>query len=100
VAHLEVVRVPLVIEDVAARQRRLIQMPDQNLVVQREIAKSVGVELDDGRLADALEEILPLRRGSRSRGRLSARARCRSHDYLSSVHQLSAIELAAISCHE
>ncbi len=74
VAHLEVVRVPLVIEDVAARQRRLIQMPDQNLFVQRQIAESVGVELDDGRLADALEEIRPLGRRSRSRGRLSAGA--------------------------
>ena len=58
VAHLEVVRVPLVVEDVAAGERRLIQMPDERLLFERQLAEAVRVQLHDGRIVDALEQVL------------------------------------------
>ena len=69
VAHLEVVRVSLVVEDVAPGERRLVQMPDERLLPERQRAETVGVELHDRRLVDLLEEVtaigLPvLRRGA------------------------------------
>ena len=48
-AHLEVAGVPLVIEDVAAGQRRQVEMPQQRLVAQRQLAESIRVHLDDRR---------------------------------------------------
>ena len=57
VAHLEVVRVALVVEDVAAGDRRLVEVPDQRLLAQRQIAEAVGVDLHDGGFADPLEQV-------------------------------------------
>ena len=73
VAHLEVMRVALVVEDVASGNRGLAEVPDQGLLAQREIAKGVGVDLDDRGLADALEQVFPVggrRGGGGRRGRL------------------------------
>ena len=59
VAHLEVVRVPLVVEDVAAGDRGLVRC--QISVFSRAAGReTVGVQLDDRRFADALEEVLPV----------------------------------------
>ena len=55
--HLEVVLVALVVEDVAARDRGVVQMPDQHFLAQRERLEAVGVDLCDGGVADALEQV-------------------------------------------
>jgi hypothetical protein len=57
VAHLEVQRVLLIVEDVAAGERGLVEVPDEDLLVQRQVAESVRVDLDDGGLADLLEQV-------------------------------------------
>ena len=54
------VRVPLVVEDVAAGERRLVQVPDERLLLQRQRLKAVGVQLHDGRIVDALEQVRPV----------------------------------------
>ena len=59
VAHLEVMRVALVVEDVAPGYRGLGQMPDQRLLPHRQITKPVRVDLDHGGFADAFEQVLP-----------------------------------------
>jgi hypothetical protein len=69
VAHLEAVRVALVVKDVAPGNGRLVEMPDQRLLFQRQIAEAVGIELDDGRFADALEQVRPIGRGRGSHRR-------------------------------
>src|SRR5262249_43523495 len=76
--HLEVVRVALVVKDVAAGDRRLREVPDERLLTQREVPKAVGVDLDDRCFADALEEIRPLRHPVRSvyHGGSPTRSRC------------------------
>ena len=58
VAHLEIVRIALVIEDVTAGERRLIQVPDERFVLERQVAEAVRVDLNDRRVADALEQVL------------------------------------------
>ncbi len=60
VAHVEVVRVALVVKDVAARDRGARQMPHEHFVAERQIAEAVRVELHDRGFVDALEEVLPL----------------------------------------
>ena len=67
IAHLEAWRVFLIEKDVATRQRRLVQVPDERLLLQRQRLKAVGVDLYDGRLVDALEQIGPFHRGRRGR---------------------------------
>ena len=68
IAHLEAVRVALVVEDVASGDGRLSQVPDERPVAQRQIAESVRIELDDRRFVDALEQVFSLwRRGRRHR---------------------------------
>src|SRR6476646_10811049 len=47
----------LIHKDVAAGNGCLRQVPDQCLLPERQIAKAVGVDLDDRRLADAFEEV-------------------------------------------
>ena len=69
VAHLETPRVLLIVEDVAAGKRRLIEMPDERFLGERQIAESVRVHLHDGRVANALEEIRPPGRCRRGIGR-------------------------------
>jgi hypothetical protein len=56
-SHLEIVRVALVVIDVAACQGGLIQVPDEQLLVGRQLVEPVGVQLDDRRLVHALEEV-------------------------------------------
>ncbi len=63
VAHLEVVHVALVVIDVAACERGLIQVPDELLLFERELLEAVGVHLHDRCIVHPLEEILPLRDG-------------------------------------
>ena len=63
VAHLEVVHVALVVIDVAACERGLIQVPDELLLFERELLEAVGVHLHDRCIVHSLEEILPLRDG-------------------------------------
>ena len=58
VAHLERVAVLLIDEDVAAGERRLVEMPDQRLLLQRQRREAVRVELHDRRIVDALEQVL------------------------------------------
>ena len=61
VAHLERVLVLLVDEDVAPGQRRLVEVPDQRLLLQRQRREAVGVQLHDGRIVDALEQVFSIR---------------------------------------
>ena len=65
VADAEVMAMTLVVIDVAAGDRRLIQMPDERLLLQRQLVEAVGVQLDDRRVVDLLEQVRP-------RGRLQS----------------------------
>src|SRR5262245_3279683 len=47
----------LIIIDVATRERRLVQVPDQGLFLQGEIDKPVCIQLHDGCFVDPLEPI-------------------------------------------
>ena len=58
VAHVQAVGVALVVVDVAAGQRRLVEMPDQDLLLERQRGESVGIELHDRGIVDPLEQIL------------------------------------------
>ena len=60
VAHLEVVRVALVVKDVAAGERRLVEVPDQQLLIERQVGKAVGVQLRDGRIVNPLEQVFAI----------------------------------------
>ncbi|MCU0974647.1 MAG: hypothetical protein MUF80_11965 [Burkholderiales bacterium] len=51
------VGVALVVVDVAPGQRGLVQVPRQRLVSKREVRESVGVQLNDRRVLDALEQV-------------------------------------------
>ncbi len=77
VPHLEAVGVPLIVEDVAARERRLVKVPDQRALAERERAESIRVHLHDGGLANLLEQVLPVgrRAGERRLGRRVTRHR-------------------------
>ena len=59
IADLEIEPVPLVVEDVAPRQRREVEMPDQNLVFERQRGETVRIHLHHCHVVDPLEEILP-----------------------------------------
>ena len=66
VAHVEVVRVPLVVKNIAAGDSRLVEMPDQDALIDRQRLETVGVQLHDRGFVDALEQILAFdRRGAR-----------------------------------
>ena len=58
----------LVVKDVAAGNRGAVQVPDQRFLAQGQRAEPVGVQLDHGRFADALEQVLAVRRGGCGRG--------------------------------
>ena len=58
--HLQTVGVALVVEDVAAGEGGVGQVPDEHLLAQVERLEAVGVELGDGGVADALEEVRAL----------------------------------------
>ena len=51
--------VALVEEDVAPGNRRLGEMPDERLLAQRQITKTVRVQLNHGGLANAFEQVFP-----------------------------------------
>ena len=57
VAHLEVVAVALVVVDVPAGQRRLVEVPHEHLLVERQGREPIGVELHDRRIVDAFEQV-------------------------------------------
>jgi len=61
------VRVALVVEDVAAGDGGLRQVPDQDPLAQREIAESVRVHLHHRRVVYAFEKILAIDRRRRGR---------------------------------
>ena len=62
IAHLEIVRIPLVVKNVAARDGGPIQVPDQRLLAKRQVAESVDIQLDHRGFANPLDEILPIGR--------------------------------------
>ena len=56
----EVMAMALVVIDVAAGERGLIQMPDERLLRERQLLEAVGVQLDDRRVVDLLEQVAPI----------------------------------------
>ena len=56
-AHFERIAMLLVVEDVAAGDRGLVEMPDQRLLAQRQAGEPVRVELRDGGVVDPLEQV-------------------------------------------
>ena len=58
-SHLERRAVLLIDEDVAPGERRLVQVPDQRLLAQRQRVEAVRVQLHGRRVVHALEQILP-----------------------------------------
>ena len=60
VAHLEVVRVALIVKDVASCDGGLVQVPDECLFPQRQRIEAIGVDLDDSRLVHALRAVFPI----------------------------------------
>jgi len=60
-AHLERVFVLLIDEDVAPGQRRLVEMPDQRLLLERQRREAVRIQLDNGGVIDAIEKVLAVR---------------------------------------
>src|SRR6185503_5810803 len=63
VAHHGVVGVALVVKDVASCDGGLCEMPDQRPVLERQGAEPVGIELHDGCLVYAFEQVLAIGRG-------------------------------------
>ncbi len=59
-ADAQVVAMPLVVIDVTARQRRLIQMPDERLLGEIQLLEAIGIELDDGGVVNLLEQVAPI----------------------------------------
>src|SRR5215831_16696749 len=57
VADVEIQRVPLVVVDVAAGDRGEIEMPHETFLVERQRPETVRVDLHDGSVIDALEEV-------------------------------------------
>ena len=57
VAHRQVVGVALVVEDVAPGDGRLVEVPGEDAVAERQVREPVRVQLDDGGLADAFEQV-------------------------------------------
>ena len=53
----EVVAVALVVVDVAAGERRLIEVPDEHLLLERQRGEAVGIELHDGGIVHPLEQV-------------------------------------------
>lgn len=58
VADAEIEAMALVVIDVAAGERGLVQMPDQRLLFQRQLVEPVGVQLDDRGIVDLFEQVL------------------------------------------
>jgi hypothetical protein len=58
--NAQVVAMTLVVIDIATGERGLVQVPDQRLMRERQFLESVGVELDDRRVIDLLEQVLPI----------------------------------------
>ncbi len=56
--HRQVSRVPLHVVNIPPRNRCLIQMPDQELLLERQILEPVGVKLHDGDIIDSFQQIL------------------------------------------
>ena len=69
VAHREIVDIALVVIDVAAGQRRPIQVPYEHLLVQRQVGEAVGVELHDGGFIDLFQAVRAIARRRRYRAR-------------------------------
>ena len=56
----EVMAMSLVVIDVAAGERGLVQVPDERLLLQRQLLEAVGVQLHDRRIVDLLEQVAPI----------------------------------------
>jgi hypothetical protein len=57
VANAQVMTVPLVVVDVAPGNRRLVEVPDKGLLLERQLVKAIGIQLDDGGFADLFEQV-------------------------------------------
>jgi len=55
IAHLEVMRVALIVVNIAAGERGAVQVPDEKLLVQRQRGKPVRIQLRDGGIVHTLE---------------------------------------------
>jgi hypothetical protein len=75
-AHLERAGVLLVEEEVASGDGRLVQMPDERLLFERQRRKSVRIQLHHGGFVDALEKVC-------ARAGRPARRRARPHPAIS-----------------
>jgi hypothetical protein len=62
VPHVQVVDVPLIEKNVASGDRRLVEVPNQNALLERQRIESLGVQLHDRRFVNSLEEVLALSR--------------------------------------
>ena len=58
----------LVVVDVAPGDRGLVEMPDERLVLQRQVAEGVGVQLHDRRFVDPLEQVFAIGRAAVAAG--------------------------------
>ena len=63
-AHLERVPVALVVVDVAAGERGLIEMPGEDLLVERQRIEPIRVVLHDGRIVDLFEQVTAFHQSS------------------------------------
>ena len=79
VAHLEGARVLLIEEDVTSGDRCLVEMPDQRLVLERQLVETVRIQLHDRRIVDAVEEVLAI---AGRPGRRALRRRCGRGSFL------------------
>jgi hypothetical protein len=57
VAHVQVMRVALIEEDIPPGYCRLCEVPGQNTLLDRQVEKTIGVQLHDGRFADTFQQI-------------------------------------------
>ena len=67
IAHLETVRVSLVVEDVTSGDRGLVKVPDQGLLFHREVGKAIRIQLHHSRIIYSFQKVFAIRR-SVSRG--------------------------------
>ena len=69
----------LIEEDVAAGDRRLVEVPDERLLLERQRREAVRVQLHDRRIVDALEQVLAI---VGRLGRRALRRRCGRGSFL------------------
>ena len=62
VAHGQVVRVALVVIDIASGERRLVQVPDQNLLIEWQRREAVSIQLRHRRIVHSFEQVFAIGR--------------------------------------